>query len=95
MCLCAMLLPLQSLGQRLLQVGGGCWEGELDCNAAAVVEDSGEVISFRGRQDGQLIVRLTCRRRIRPHTQFSDVSTLVTLPTTAHCSFYFFQQHSN
>lgn len=56
-----MPLPLQGFGQRLLQVGGGCGEGELDGNAAAVVEDSGEVISFGGRQDGQLVVGLTCR----------------------------------
>lgn len=72
MCLCAVLLPLQSLGQCLLQVGGGCWEGELDCDAAAVVEDSGEVVSFRGGQDGQLVVRLTCKRhrgKIRSHPQ--------------------------
>lgn len=53
--------PLQSFGQSLLQVGGGCWEWELDCNAATVVEDGGQVVSFRGGQYGQLIVRLTCR----------------------------------
>lgn len=63
-----MFSPLQSLGQSLLQVGGGCWEGELDCDAAAVVEDGGEVISFRGGQDGQLVVWLTCSR----HTGASD-----------------------
>lgn len=56
-----LLLPLQSLGQCLLQVGGGCREGELDCDAAAVVEDSGKVVSFRGGQDGQLVVGLTCK----------------------------------
>lgn len=61
-CLCCELVPLQSLGQSLLQVGGGCWERELDCNAAAVIEDGGEVVSFRGGQDGQLVVGLTCRR---------------------------------
>jgi len=55
-------LPLQGLGQGLLQVGGGCREGELDCNAAAVVEDGGEVVPFRGGQDGELVVGLTCRR---------------------------------
>lgn len=60
-----MVLPLQSLGQRLLQVGGGCWEGELDSDAAAVVEDGGEVVSFRRGEDGELIVRLTCRTRER------------------------------
>lgn len=54
--------PLQSLGQSLLQVGGGCWEGELHGDAAAVVEDGGQVVSFGGGQDGQLVVGLTCRR---------------------------------
>ncbi len=57
-----MASPLQSLGQGLLQVGGGCWEGEFHRNAAAVIEDGGEVVSFRRGQDGQLVVRLTCRR---------------------------------
>lgn len=52
-------LPLQSLGQRLLQVGGGRGEGELDGDAAAVVEDGGQMVSFRRREDGQLVVRLT------------------------------------
>lgn len=54
-------VPLQGLGQGLLQVGGGSWEGELDGDAAAVVEDGGEVVSFRRGQDGQLVVGLTCR----------------------------------
>lgn len=54
--------PLQSFGQSLLQVGGGCWEGELDGDAAAVVEDGGQVVSFGGGQDGQLVVGLTWRR---------------------------------
>lgn len=54
--------PVQSLGQGLLQVGGGCWERELDGDAPAVVEDGGQVVSFGGGQDGQLVVRLTCRR---------------------------------
>lgn len=54
-------LPFQRLGQSLLQVGGGCREGELDGDAAAVVEDGGEVVSFGGGQDGQLVVGLTCR----------------------------------
>lgn len=61
--------PLQSLRQRLLQVGGGSGEGELDRDAATVVEDGGEVVSFRGGQDGQLVVGLTwstdMRRRRR------------------------------
>lgn len=63
-----MLLPLQSFGQGLLQVGGGSWEGKLDRDAAAVVEDGRQVVSFRGGQDGQLVIRLTCRRHttIRP-----------------------------
>lgn len=60
----SLVLPLQSLGQRLLQVGGGCREGELDSDAAAVVEDGGEVVSFRGGQDGQLVVGLTYRRNM-------------------------------
>lgn len=50
--------PVQSFGQSLLQVGGGRRERELDCDAAAVVEDGGQVVSFRGGQDGQLVVRL-------------------------------------
>lgn len=52
--------PLQSFGQSLLQVGGSCREGELNRDAAAVVEDGGQVVSFRGGQDGQLVVGLTC-----------------------------------
>lgn len=55
-------LPLQSFGQGFLQVCGGCWEGELDCDAAAIVEDGGQVVSFGGGQDGQLVVGLTCSR---------------------------------
>lgn len=70
------MLPLQSLGQGLLQVGGGCWERELDCDAAAVVEDGGEVVSFRGGQDGQLVVRLTCRT----HTEASHAETWLLSP---------------
>lgn len=54
--------PLQSFGQSLLQVGGSCREGELHRDAAAVVEDGGQVVSFRGGQDGQLVVGLTCWR---------------------------------
>lgn len=38
--------PLQSLGQRLLQIGGGRREGELDSDAAAVIEDGGQLVSF-------------------------------------------------
>lgn len=51
--------PLQSFGQSLLQVGGSCREWELDCDAAAVVEDGGQVVSFGRGQDGQLVVGLT------------------------------------
>lgn len=54
--------PLQSFGQSLLQVGGGCWEGELDGDATAVVEDGGQVVSFGGGQDGQLVVGLAWGR---------------------------------
>lgn len=54
--------PLQSFGQSLLQVGGSCRERELNRNAAAVVEDGGQVVSFGGGQDGQLVVGLTCWR---------------------------------
>lgn len=56
-----VLVPVQGLGQGLLQVGGGSREGELDGDAAAVVEDGGQVVSFRRGQDGQLVVGLTCR----------------------------------
>lgn len=55
------VLPLQSLGQRLLQVGGGRREGELDGDAAAVVEDGGQLVSFGRSQDSQLVVGLACR----------------------------------
>lgn len=61
--------PLQGFGQSLLQVGGGCWERELNCDAAAVVEDGGQVVSFRGGQDGQLVVGLTCRRTHMPSAE--------------------------
>lgn len=52
--------PLQSFGQSLLEVGGSCREGELHGDAAAVVEDGGQVVSFGRGQDGQLVVGLTC-----------------------------------
>lgn len=51
--------PLKGFGQRFLQVCGGSRERELDCDAATVVENGGEVVSFRWSQDSQLVVGLT------------------------------------